>query len=98
MSFWEGFKDPVYLIVNGRGLPVAGSGLTIEEAGPFMETLHSALESAETEYAVWNHGAQKYLGTGVGDCFLIVKCGPGAPLTRLIYSLGDIRARCARSL
>jgi len=98
MNLFEGFENPEYLIVNGKGLPVSGAGIAADEIGPFVETLHAALESGETEYAVWNRGPVKYLGTRTGDFFLIVKCGPRTPLTRLIYSLGDIRARCARSL
>jgi hypothetical protein len=98
MNLFEGFETPEYLIVNAKGLPVAGSGISTEEIGPFVETIHTALEAAETDYAVWNRGPVKYLGTRTGDCFLIVKCGPRTPLTRLLYSLDDIRARCARSL
>lgn len=98
MNLFEGFENPEYLIVNAKGLPVMGNGIAAEDIGPFVETLHTALEAAETDYAVWNHGPVKYLGTRTGDCFLIVKCGSRTPLTRIIYSLGDIRARCARFL
>lgn len=98
MKLFDGIADPAFLVVNRNGLAVAGDGLSLAAVGPFVETLHGALEKGETDYAVWSSGAKKYLGTAVNDCFLIVECGGTAPLTRLLYDLPALRARCARCL
>ncbi len=98
MKLFDGIADPAFLMVNRNGLAVADGGLSLTAVGPFVETLHAALEAGETDYAVWSSGTKKYMGTAIKDCFLIVECGPTVPLTRLLYALPELRARCGRLL
>ncbi len=87
-----------YLLLNDKGLPVAGDGLSLAEAGPFIERLHEALERGETSYGVWEHGEHRFFGTSVGDGIVIVKCGGSMPLTKALYLLDDIRRSCRKMI
>jgi len=88
-------RAPVpYLLLNAKGLPVAGEGLSLAEAGLFIERLHEAFDKGETDHAIWNAGKTRFLGAAVGTGVVIVKCGGGTPLTKALYLLDDIRAKC----
>ncbi len=97
MSLLENGKT-AYLFLNDKGLTVAGEGLSLAEAGPFIERLHEALDRGETSYGVWEHGKSRFLGAPVGSGVVIVKCGGAMPLTKALYLLDEIRRSCQKMM
>jgi len=87
-----------YLLLNDKGLPVAGRDLSLDDVGPFIERLHDAFDRGETDYAVWSEGGVRFLGASVGTGVVIVRCGDEVPLTKVLYLLEDIRTRCRAML
>ncbi|HNT26603.1 MAG TPA: hypothetical protein PKH10_00355 [bacterium] len=96
MSIFGWKQDPPFLVLDRHGLPVAGDGIDAACLLPIIETLHDALERGETDYAVWGAGADRYVAIALEEGIAIVKCGPEAPLTKVLFSREGIRERCAR--